>query len=739
MAKPTPLPASKPELKEFARQSPDLAEVMEDYQWCIRRRSNSLFGRQKLNNDVRFCQWPGQSDDGRKWSPRKGEREVRPWKGASDSRPMLVDTYIVEDKAKLMTVWRRNKIHVAPTESNDTERATRLTQLLRWLRYTQMKEAAAEAELCANWLLERGSCIMGTFWKRQTQMGYDEIDLETLLTEAQQAQELLQRGLVPPGYTPEQLVAKVVFPPAVRDPAREDEALKLFGARFPDVKPDAARKAVVALRTEGYARFPRPYLKENRPCILALSPNEEIFVPEDAVDLESTRSIYRRELLTEAILRERIVSHGWDEKFVNEVVKTQRGNVANGLGVTGLAGTRLFKRTGGLSILSAGKLFEIVHAYRRLADEEGVLGIWYTCFHAGMTNNSATRQRGQSYAWHGLLNYEHGEMPFTYFQRERISRVLDDSRGYGEILNTHQAQVKGQWDLRLDASSIRTLPPSHHPANEAPEEWGPGVQIETNRPEGYGFFESPSFNPGSKEIEESIRHHADRRMGRRLPDGDNQIAATAMDQDLADKWMEGWQGVDTQSLQLMQQLGPEDIYYRVVGNDQAQALHVKRDEIQGQFDVSISYNMANMDLANLKPVFEFFGEVLAWDIGGRVDRDELIGYAFDAFDPNLAERVLKPAQAASAAEVEDERTHVLPALVSGIGVDVKPGQAWQLRAQTLQQEIQNNPKLRKMYMEDEDFKELVENRLQQLNHQVQQYTVNAQSGRLGDTPAAAAR
>jgi hypothetical protein len=212
-----------------------------------------------------------------------------------------------------------------------------------------------------------------------------------------------------------------------------------------------------------------------------------------------------------------------------------------------------------------------------------------------------------------------------------------------------------------------------------------------------------------------------------------------MDQDLADKWMEGWQGVDTQSLQLMQQLGPEDIYYRVVGNDQAQALHVKRDEIQGQFDVSISYNMANMDLANLKPVFEFFGEVLAWDIGGRVDRDELIGYAFDAFDPNLAERVLKPAQAASAAEVEDERTHVLPALVSGIGVDVKPGQAWQLRAQTLQQEIQNNPKLRKMYMEDEDFKELVENRLQQLNHQVQQYTVNAQSGRLGDTPAAAAR
>ncbi len=498
------------------------------------------------------------------------------------------------------------------------------------------------------------------------------------------------------------------------------------------MKPAAARKAVQDIRTNGYARFPRPYMKENRPCLLTLLPNEEIFIPDDACDLPHARSVYRRELLTEATLRERVLSHGWNQAFVDEVVTTQRGNVREGL--NNATSYRLTRRTGGLTVLRTSKLFEVVHAYRRLTDAEGVLGMYYTCFHAGLTNRSSRRQNESTYAYHGLLNYEHGEYPFSLFRREIVSRSLEDARGYGEILNTAQAQVKGQWDSRLDQASLNTIPPSHCPPGEPPEEWGPGVQIETGRPEAYGFFEGPKHSVTSREIEESIRTYADRRMGRPLEDGSNRVASAAMDQDLADKWMEGWKTCDTQCLQLYQQFGPEQIYYRVVGNDQAQSVHATRQEIQGQFDVSISYNVGNMDLENLQPVFEFFGQVLNWDIGGRIDRDELIAYAFDAFDPNLAERVLKPAQAAAASEIEDERS-VVAQLASGVGVDVKPGQAWQLRLQTLQQTIMGSEKLKKMYESDEEFRELVERRTQQLQHQVDQFTVNAQSGRLGAEPA----
>ena len=78
--------ANAEHLKELATAGPpDLGELMEDYEWTMRRRSTSLFNRAKQNHDSRYCRWPGQSEDGRKWTPRPGEREVRPWKGASDS------------------------------------------------------------------------------------------------------------------------------------------------------------------------------------------------------------------------------------------------------------------------------------------------------------------------------------------------------------------------------------------------------------------------------------------------------------------------------------------------------------------------------------------------------------------------------------------------------------------------------------------------------------------------------
>lgn len=723
------------QLQELATATPDLQELLEDYEWTLRRRSQSIFDRARINHDGRYCRWAGQSEDGRKWKPRKGEKEVRPWRGASDARPHLIDTYIVEDKAKLLVVWQRNKIHVAAQEAHDAELSTRLTQVLRWMRYTQIKEARRETKLLANWFLERGAAVMGTFWERQTQLGYDEVDMETLRTAGALAAQILESGMMPPGVDVTQVQAAAGLPDAILDPAREDAAVAWFGVRYPDVSKSEAREAVLQLHKQGHARFVRPYLKENRPCLLALLPNEEIFIPEDATDLRTARALYRRELLTEATLRERQLSHGWDPAFIDEVVRTQRGNVREGMNTA--AALRLAQRTRGMGSLRLSKMFEVVHAYQRLADKKGVLGIYYTCFHAGMTNHSSLRRKAAAYAYHELLNYDHGAYPLTLFERETISRALDESRGYGEIANTFQAQVKAQWDLRVDAASVKTLPPSFHPPGEPPEEWGPGVQIGTSNSDRYGFFEGPAFNPGSKEIEESVRTHADRRFGRVLEDGTNRVAAAAMEQEMADDWMAGWRQVDTQILQLMQQFGPEEIYYRVVGSDQATPMRATREEIQGQFDVSISYNMGNMDLENLKPVFEFFGAVLNWDIGGRIDRDELVSYAFDAFDPSLAERVMRPAQAASQAEVEDEMYSVIPSLTNGMRVDVKPGQAWQLRKDVLERTFMGTPKLRDLYMKDEEVRGAVDERLQELQHQIDQHSVNAQAGRIGGKPAAA--
>ena len=74
------------------------------------------------------------------------------------------------------------------------------------------------------------------------------------------------------------------------------------------------------------------------------------------------------------------------------------------------------------------------------------------------------------------------------FERETRGRLLDDSRGYGEIAATWQQQIKTEWDSRIDLASIATLPPSYYPPGAPPDSWGPGVGIPTDRPDDYGFM-----------------------------------------------------------------------------------------------------------------------------------------------------------------------------------------------------------------------------------------------------------
>lgn len=726
-------------LKELAPAGaqPDLEALRADYDWCIQRRDQNLFSRQKLNYDTRHCVWPGQSPDGRKWGVGANAKDVWPWPGASDARVHLVDNYILEDSATLMTVWRRNKIICTPTESNDVRDATQMTHLLRWLVYTQMKELAEEARLASNLFLERGSFVLYPCWCRELRLGYQEVDFEAVVTRAMEAQKMLQvqerSGEAGGDWTAEQALGALELAQGLLDPAKDERLTELFLQWFPDVTRARALKAVRDLRETGQARFVRPYQFKNRPCVWTLAPNEDIFLPEDAPTLQQAQGLHMRELLTEAALRERVVGSGYDEAFVNEVIETQRGVVTNDF--QGRLNLRVRRQngSGNLGRTNTDRLYELIHSYRQLADGEGVLGIYYTCWHPGLTGASSRRAKDFTFAYHGLLNYDHGEYPFELVQRERKDRVLANARGYGEVASTWQNQIKSEWDQRIDAGSLNTNPPMRYPPGRPPEQWGPGTKLGAREGD-FGFIAGPKHTPHSREVELSIRDHADQYFGRRLESGRNARGAEAIQQDLADVWMAGWGRCYTQVLQLEQQHGPEEIFFRVIGTEKARPLHATREEIQGQFDLQVSFNTRLLDPEYVETVFGFVDRALAWDVGGRIDRDEIVQFGFDIVDPNLGERVLKPGQEASAAEIEDERT-VLAKMAAGVATDVKPGQAWELRAKVLEQSIRSSPKLMQQMQQDEPFREMVMERMKKLQHQVQQYTVNAETGRQGGKPA----
>lgn len=700
----------KPVLRELAQAEPDIPKLREDFLLALEKRDSTVFRRQRLNYEARYCVWGNQSRDGRKWSAPKGKKPF-PWEGASDARVALVDKYINEDIAFLMVVHDRMRVQVAGTETNDDAFGHRVTNLLRWMKKTQMPEEDREMRLAANYMLERGSAVVGVFWERQQQLGYEEIDLESLVAEAMKVQQAAQQG--------EQLTGEqqtlAIIPALILDPSKEAQAIEVAAALYPDVARPKLKKVITDLRTTGHARLIRPYTVKNRPTVVALAPNEEVYLPPESTDLQTASGVYRRELLTESQLRERRWSHSWDRKWVDSVIATQRGKVS--IDFEG----NIFR---GEQFVSArtnyDRLFEVIHAYRRLTDENGVPGIYYTCFHPNMT---------EGYAWDGLLDYAHGEYPFVMLERETRGRLVDESRGYGEIAFTWQNQIKTQWDSRMDRASIATLPPSYYPNGQAPDKWGPGVQIPTVRPTDYGFLEVPKYDMGSQEVEESVRRFSDEYFGRPV-DEQNKVQADVMRQDMANRWMGYCVAIDTQMVKLMQQFLPDEIFFRVVGTSKSKPLHATRDEIQGSFDIQIHYNVGDLDAEVVQAKLSLIEKALMMDTTGRVDRNGALEIVFELIDPDIGERILRPAMDASQSEIDDEQ-NTFAKMFAGVDVDVKQtGQAYDLRLKVLQNILQGSPEAQTKLQSDQHFRQLVEKRFKQLQFQLQQRQ-NAIIGRLG--------
>ena len=722
------------EERQERHYGPDLKALSTDFRTCIDRRDSSYWERQRVNYEARYCLWNNQSWDGRKWRRTDGKR-VFPWPGASDARVMLTDHYVNVDVARLMLVWTTQRILVKATAPHKTAAdAFRMTALLRWQLYEDMEEAESEAEYLANLLLERGAAAVGVFWDQQHQLARQTVRMEDLQNAAQAAQDAIRRGAQGDAIT-----FQANLPGLIMDPERDQDVSIVLGemlsqAGHPDVM-DAARirKVVRDLRTTGEAVFPVATIIRDRPTIRTLAWNEDLFLPPECADPARARVQFVRELLSETDLEDRARSLGYAADWVDQVIESQRGVMA--FQPSERAASR--SRTWGRAQPETSRLFEVVTAYRRLYDEDGIPGVWVTVFSPGLTQASR-RRADEPVAKHELLDYAHGQYPTVAFALERRSRLIDDSRGYGERAYTLQNAIKRQWDARTDRTDVSTLPPSHHPPGEEPDAWGPGVQIPTLQADRFGYFDIPKYDMGSKEIEETVRGFADEYFGRKL-EGRDGVDSQTLQQNLVRAWLRGWKAVCSQILQLDQQYLPDEVYARVVGSAQGRGMRVTREEIQGQFNVSLQFNVKHLDPEYTKEMIGVMQQIVGMDVSGRVDRDETIAAAMELIDPGYGERLLKPGQEASIQQIDDEKT-VLTKLLAGIPVDVRGDEAFALRKQALMATIQGSPTVQAHIRANPQAAELVKTRLQQLDFNIQQKMVNPDIGRrLGTKPTENAR
>lgn len=672
--------------------------------------ASSGWSRQDVAERTRWCLWAGQDSSGRKKQSALGDKAF-PFEGASDARVRLADQLVNEEVGKVVTATLSQAIEVRGVDARDARFAVRMKRLLRWVTDSAIgrKRWRKEVTRLAQWALgdAPAAALMYVFWRQETALRLERLTLEGLAEMLGQA----MRARRMPG-NPFDLLADWMR-------KGEGEGAELMMAWFPHLRKGSARRVFRELRDEGVTEFPVPYVKRNHPDVAALRLFEDVWIPGETRDLESCPVVVMREWVHEAELRDRVTTAGYSEGFVDEALK-HRGKSCVG------AEARMPEEvTEGMGRREAADEerpeVEVLTVFYRAVSPDGVPGIWMFSFH-GSVQEAATERT--------LLDYAHGELPFVDFTRETLTTRLLDSRGAPELARTDQGDLKLLHDSFADHTQLATLPPVRSPIRRprGAIELQPFGLVRESRPGEVSFMDVPDYPKGNQVHQEAIRQRVDEYFGRPTETTPPRVVQVA-EAMLVGAFLDSMTEVAKQALQLCQQWLTDEDLRRISGVDDG-PLARSVQEIQGQFDLRLSFDPRTMDAEWLDTVLPVMAQMLAMDNQAMINRGPIIRTALTMFSPELADEALMPEKEVSQREVEDEQLNWVK-MVNGVEPPMVPeGQNHELRLKVLMHLAQQNEG---RVMQDPGAADKVKRRAEHLQHMVTQEK-NKAIGALGAMP-----
>ena len=679
------LSAADPELL-YASKEPDIGFLSQAFKETQSELGEWLDRRQR-DYDVRNCQWPGKSDDFKKHASLSSTGDVFPWNLASDQEVRMVEETIGCRVAMSMNAVRRAHIVATPTESNDVERASVISNFLRWLIGSKMDEFYSEIELGLNHFFEKGMMVHYAW--------YDSQELKQ-----QQTIQINEIAQVLPAIAE-----------AIQDGSMDDELSETLKDQF-GVSKAKGRAMLRELRKDGETTVPVTREVVSRPRIRALAPDEDIFWPNYTIDPQEAPYVFHVVNMTPEQIRTKIKSEGWSEEFVDKVIELAN-NAQTDDNLYNIREQDQFVR-------SDDQYVRLVYCYQRLLDEDGIPGLYCTIMHPDVS---------ELYAKHQLLDYAHGKYPFVVTTLEKTSKRLYSSRSIPELLESLQQALKVEIDSGIDAQSLTTLPPLEHPLGRAPSRFGPGVKLPYRTPGEVRFADTPRGSTVNVEIRRYLEERANKLMGRNAP-GVDPVESQMKQQEVIDKVFNHLKHVLDQIFSLYQQYGPDEEYFRVTGMQDMQKFD--KGNPGDRFDFYLQFDVATQDPAQMldrvKSIAELAGML---DKNGTLDTERLLQIAVGQILPGAAESVMIPKETASQKAVEEER-QTIAEIYAGVPPNVRPNDAHEMKLQIFQQWLAQ-PDVTQKVQQDPALQERIQNYIQQRTMQVQQRQ-NAEIGRLGATP-----
>lgn len=670
----------------------ELTTAATDASWYSTRRAD--------NYDTRLSYWDGQSSDGKKWSGNF-RKKIFPWEGASDARIRLADLVCNREAQLCLQATFAARLQMLPVESTDALQQQRCESLLKWMLHSHCADdLRRELELALNIRATYGLAVMGVFWRTTSRVEIKTFTLDDLLLLA------------------EQDPAAGEFIGAILDPTQEVLATRMAEQYLPGPVTIAG---IRTLREGRVLEIPTPYVYESRPEWCALEPFNDVLFPAATYDLQRAPWIARREMVTCEELRERITLDGYDSAFV-EQAERQKGSSLWPIIVQASA-----NRRDHLLFEEYRDMVELWHIYSKEEDKKtGATKLMCRVVHSSISDLAAKEE---------ILTYAHGNYPFIELPRERITRCLIEARGIPEIVSTMQQEIKQQRDYRADRASIAILPPLKVPANRGKLDLilGPAMQLPERRPNEFAWMQPPPFDQGTIEIERAVRRDVNEYFGL-AGDGVDPNYAQLVLQHTVDRWLRDFKAIVTQTWQLMQQYMPPVRILRVSGGANV-PFAAAREDIQGKFDLSVTYDAKQFDSELLGMKLEYITKSLVpMDNMGVIDRAGLVKFIMSTVDPNIADLIVRDPGPAAQIEADEEQLAYTKIAAGTEPPLPQEGVNFQLRAQVLQSIIAANPAIQQRLQSDEIFRRMIDARMQAFSFQLQQQQ-NAIIGRQGTLPA----
>lgn len=647
--------------------------------------------------------WDYQYPDGRRWGadPNDEEQQIWPWRGASDTRDRTVDMVVAEYATVQLFALMNAKLQTKSTRPTvSMKQSQQATVLLNWMVYSHMSaDMDLEIPLAINWRNARGASILWVDWEQERRIDRMTINLQMV------EQSLGNQGM---------------FQDWLNDPKVEDDLVKLVQQFSPIVTTAQAKGILNNLREGKTAELPVPYVYVSRPRITALRPYIDILFDPDLDQIQRARWLDRVEFVTETELTDRIETMQYDPAFVKKAIALRGMITTNEYRAQPLAE--------GYNVQLPSRVQEqkdkilLHHFYHKTLDED-VPCLYCTVFHEGVDIPAKYEPYG----------YDHGQYPAHALRFEKHERPILSSRGICELAYTWEQEMKTQRDGRANRTELELRPPLFAPYQDVlrvKREFEPGIVFAERRPGNFRWMDVPPMPMGSIEIEKATMDKVDRYFGLfglNVDPAKKQLRQ----QEAGDMLLKELKPVFRQVFKLMQQYLPDPTAERVAGSLE-RPFQVSRDEIQGEYEYSATWDARDLDPQFLKEKLGYMAQLAQMDTIGVLDKVKLIQIGAEAIDYSLADVAVQDAQAATNKEIESEQNAADLIIGSGQDQPLPMGANYGLRKQVLQskmQGIQTNPATSKIIQSNPDILQVLMKRMQFFERQLQQEQ-NAQIGRM---------